>query len=310
MSDLWRELLGRLSEDGVHARVVPVERLEEAVARAAAGLAEADLPAPVAAAVRDDVAFTLPRGVRPWRSAVVFAVARPLTRATLVRRGVERTVPVPPHYAGYAAVPRALAARVDALLRPARFAAAHCEPPLKTLAAAAGLARYGRNNVAYVEGLGSWLQLGACVADAPPPAGAAWGPPRLLERCEHCTACLRACPTRAIGGERFLLHTERCLTYHNESPEPLPRWLDPRVHHTAVGCLRCQAVCPENRRVTLIETEPERFDEAETAAILAAEGREDDRRGLGEATREKLDRCGLDYSPAVVARNLRVLLDA
>ncbi len=310
MSDLWRQILDDLAGEGLCARVVPVRCLDEVRGRVARALDDAGLPPAVAAAVADEVAFDLPE--TPWakRSVVVLALARPLTRATLTWHGSEHTVPVPPHYAGYHSVPRAMARRVDELLRPAGFVAAHCEPPLKTLAACAGLARYGRNNVAYVAGLGSWLQLGACVSDAPPPDDAAWGEPRLLERCERCTACLRACPTAAIGGERFLLHTERCLTYHNESRAPFPDWLEPSAHHTAVGCLRCQKACPENHAAGLVEATPERFDEAETAAILATERDEAEWAGLGPATRDKLGRCGLDYSPAVVARNLRLLLGA
>jgi epoxyqueuosine reductase len=131
----------------------------------------------------------------------------------------------------------------------------------------------------------------------------------MLERCERCTACARACPTGAVGGDRFLLHTERCLTLHNESRRPLPEWLDPSVHHCAVGCLRCQQACPENARVGLVEAEPEQFDDEETRSLLEADEGDDWSRA-GAATREKLARCGLDYSPELIARNLRVLLGA
>jgi epoxyqueuosine reductase len=308
-SDLWHSVRGELAAEGIRARVLPVERLDDVRVRVAEALADADLPSPVAEDVAGDIARALPETSGSWRSAVIAAVGRPLTQATLTWRGTTRTVAVPPHYAGYAAVPRAVAGRIDELLRPAGFTAAHCEPPLKTLAACSGLARYGRNNVTYVDGLGSWLQLAACVSDAPSPDDAVWGAPQALERCERCTACLRACPTAAIGGERFLLHTERCLTYHNESRAPFPDWLEPSVHHAAVGCLRCQQVCPENGLVDLVEGAPEEFDERETAAILGAEETGDEPGGLDAASREKLARCGLDYAPRIIARNLRTLLE-
>ena len=70
-----------------------------------------------------------------------------------------------------------------------------------------------------------------------------------------------------------------------------------------MGCLRCQQACPENAAVELLVEPPERFDEAETAAILSGE-----QAALSAATRDKLDRCGLDYSAALIARNLRALL--
>jgi epoxyqueuosine reductase len=317
---LWRDIVDELEAQGIKACVLPVERLDDARRRVDEAIAGAEFPEVVAANLADDLSTPLPEG--EWRSLVIAAVGRPLTQANLTWRGETRTIVVPPHYAGYAAVPRAMAARVDELLRPAGFRAAHCEPPLKTLATGAGLARYGRNNVTYVPGLGSWLQLGACVSDAPPPEGAEWGDPQVLDRCERCSACLRACPTQAIGGERFVLHTERCLTFHNESRDPLPEWIDPGAHHTAVGCLRCQQACPENVRVELVQAAPEWFDEEETAAILAAEHLAADASadsvgeaaaeqwpGVADATREKLARCGLDYSPKVIARNIRVLLE-
>ena len=327
---LWREVVEELETQGIKARVVPVERLADARACVDEAIADAEFPVAVAEELADDLAAALPTEVagaapeapRPVRSVVIAAVARPLTQANLTWRGEKRTVQIPPHYAGYKAIPRAMAAKVDELLRPHGFAALHCEPPLKTLATWSGLARYGRNNIAYVPGLGSWLQLGACVSDAPPPDDAGWGAPEVLQRCERCSACLRACPTEAIGGERFVLHTERCLTLHNESRDPLPDWLEPSVHHTAVGCLRCQQACPENAGVDLVQAAPEWFDERETAAILAAEqlvgadapepageGAEAQWPGLAETTREKLARCGLDYSPKVIARNIRVLLE-
>jgi epoxyqueuosine reductase len=325
-SPVWRDVLGELETQGVQARVVPVERLDEVGRRAGEAMAEAGFAGDVVARIDADFTTGLPAMSRPARSAVIAAVARPLTLANLTWHGERRAIPVPPHYAGYHAVPRAIAQKVDELLRPAGFGAAFHEPPLKTLATCARLARYGRNNVAYVSGLGSWLQLGACVSDAPPPDDAEWGEPQVLDRCERCSACLRACPTGAIAGDRFVLHTDRCLTWHNESDDPFPDWLDPAAHHCAVGCLRCQLVCPENVHVDLVQAAPEWFDEEETAAILAAEdlaaeggdsetgsaagNAHDEWAGLSVATREKLARCGLDYSPRVIARNIRVLLSA
>jgi epoxyqueuosine reductase len=146
--------------------------------------------------------------------------------------------------------------------------------------------------------------LAAAVTDAPPPADAYWGEPRQLDRCERCSACLRACPTGAIRPDRFLLQTDRCLTSVNEDEAPFPDWIDPSWHHCAVGCLRCQQACPENAFVDLPVAPAETFDDDETAAILAATPSED----LPAATRDKLSRCGLDYSPALIARNLRALL--
>ena len=300
----WTTVLAALTEAGWTTRVVAAERLEELRSRVAGTLASGELPGETAGHIADEVAFAVPPELPAVRSVVVGATARPLTRATLTVDGEPHEVVVPPHYAGYHTVPRGLTTALAEALAPTGHAAAGFEPPLKTLAACSGLARYGRNNVGYVPGLGSYLLLAACATDAPPTADASWDEPLMLDRCERCSACLRACPSGAIRADRFLLQTDRCLTTVNEDEAPFPDWVDPAWHHCAVGCLRCQQSCPENATVDLKVAPAEAFDEAETAAILAGTpGAE-----LAVGTREKLERCGLDYSPALIARNLRALL--
>ena len=116
------------------------------------------------------------------------------------------------------------------------------------LAVRSGLAAYGRNNVTYVTGLGSFHRLSAFYSDMPCD-GDEWHELRLLDRCVKCRLCHRLCPTGAIARDRFLLHAERCIVFHNEKPwtVPFPAWLDPAWHNCLVGCLLCQAKCPENR---------------------------------------------------------------
>ena len=302
----WTNVLADLAEAGWTARVVAAERMDDLRSRVAGVLASGELPGPTAGHLSDEVAFAWPAGVPRARSVVVAATPRPLTRAMLRVAGEEREVVVPPHYAGYHRVPDGLARALAAALAPSGHVAARFEPPLKTLAACAGLARYGRNNIAYVPGLGSYLMLAACGTDAPPPAEVAWDVPLALDRCERCSACLRACPSGAIRPDRFVLQTDRCLTTVNEDEAAFPDWVDPAWHHCAVGCLRCQQACPENTGVELRIAPAEVFDEEESAAILAAAPAAK----LARATREKLARCGLDYSPALIARNLGALIGA
>jgi epoxyqueuosine reductase len=302
----WTSVLDTVAAAGWTARVVAAERMGQLRDRVAGTLASGELPGPTADHLRDEAAFAWPDGLREPRSVVVAATPRPLTRATLSLAGEPREIAVPPHYAGYRTVPDGLVAALEEALAPSGHAALRFAPPLKTLAAYAGLARYGRNNVTYVDGLGSYLMLAAAVSDAPPPPDANWQEPRLLGRCERCSACLRACPSGAIPHDRFLLHTDRCLTTVNEDQAPFPDWVDPAWHHCAVGCLRCQQACPENAGVELRIAPAEAFDEAETAAILTAAPPET----LAAATREKLARCGLDYSSTLIARNLRALAGA
>ena len=298
----WGSVLEALEGQGWTARVLPVERVRDARERVTESLESGELPAGTAAHLAGEAAVSLPSRVARPRSVIIAATARPLTRAVLTVAGEERSVAVPPHYAGYHTRPRRLEEALGAQPALQAYRVALCAAPLKALAAGAGLARYGRNNVTYVPGLGSYLLLAACVSDAPPPQDCDWGEAPLLKRCHHCIACARACPTAAIGGDRFLLHTERCLTLLNESEAPFPSWVDQAWHSCAVGCLRCQQACPENAAVALRVEPPERFDAAETAAVLAG-----DQATLPPPALAKLARCGLDYSAPLIARNLRAL---
>ena len=300
----WDDVTSALGAAGWQTRVVPAARLDDVKARLADIIA-GSFDQSLEAYLMKWTSYEMPAAPAA-RSVIVGATPRPLTQAVLSWRGEEHLVQVPPHYAGYHTTPDELAAAAGAALQPYGYSAARFGPPLKTLAAFSGLAQYGYNNIAYVEGLGSYLMLAACVSDAPPPKDAVWTQPRWMGRCSTCVACRRACPGGAITEQRLLLHTERCLTLHNEHGDPLPDWITPEMHHAAVGCLRCQQACPVNTKAGLVVARAEQFDEAETAALLAAEPAENHSAG----TAEKMARCGLDYDPQLIARNLALLLPA
>ena len=300
----WTSVLEDLATAGWTARVVVAERMDDLRSRVAGILASGELPGPTADHLAEEVAFAWPAELPAARSVVVAATPRPLTRATLTVGGQEREIVVPPHYAGYHTVPDGLAASAGG----GAGADGPHRRPLRTSAQDARDLRGSgplRPQQHRLRPRPRQLpMLAACVTDAPPPADSTWDEPRQLDRCERCSACLRACPGGAIRADRFLLQTDRCLTTVNEDEAPFPDWVDPAWHHCAVGCLRCQQSCPENAGVELRVAPPESLDAAESEAILAATPAD----GLETATREKLSRCGLDYSPALIARNLAALL--
>ena len=158
---------------------------------------------------------------------------------------------MPPHYAGYHTVPDGLAAALGDGARavgPHRRALRAAAQDARRLRRAGALRtqqhrlRAGTRQLPHAGG----VRHGRAAA-----AGAAWDEPLQLDRCERCSACLRACPSGAIRADRFLLQTDRCLTSVNEDEAPFPDWVDPAWHHCAVGCLRCQQSCPENAGVEL-----------------------------------------------------------
>jgi epoxyqueuosine reductase len=175
--------------------------------------------------------------------------------------------------------------------------------PLKLLAAQSGLGQYGRNNVCYVSGMGSFLQLVAMYSDMPCEEDA-WQEATMMKSCQECDLCRLACPTGAIPSDRFLLRAERCVSYHNEKKTdvPFPNWLDSTWHNCVVGCMRCQNACPENRQFTQWIGEEEKFSEEETSLLLEGVTRDK----LPIETLRKLERLSLtDYLDSL-PRNLSV----
>ncbi len=233
----------------------------------------------------------LPRVEPPPASIIVAAVPHPASRIPFAWKGRAFRLTVPPSYVRYDEIIRAVEARLNALLAPAGGWAGRATVPQKTLAVRSGLGRYGRNNLVYVPGLGSWHMLvtyySSLAATADP-----WDEPRLLERCATCRACVRACPSGAVREDAMGVRQERCLTFYSgySGPQELPGWLDRSWLRCLIGCLRCQEACPENRahRDEAVD-ESLGFDAGETARLAAGLTPED----VPPEIRVKLERLGI-----------------
>lgn len=242
----------------------------------------------------------------PEGTVVVVAVPRPAHRVRFELEDGSLPALLPPTYVRYRPlfeeVRQDLArhglpgARVDYLAA-----------PLKSVAARLGLVRYGRNNVTYARGAGSYIQLCGFTTDAElPPAAEAVLRPALLDDCAGCEACAGVCPTGAIGDERVLISAHRCLTFANENEGDWPGWAPGWAHTCLLGCLECQKVCPVNPPLEIEETDVV-FSAAETAALLA--GAEHDG-SVESGIAVKLAWLGQPYAESVLGRNLRALLEA
>jgi epoxyqueuosine reductase len=304
------ELVDDLAARGWHAAVVPLARLNDL--RTEIDGRRDEVAAAVLAVVDRNFDFTVPAAVADPRSMIVVAVPHACARITVTVDGRAIAVPIPTTYCHHQETQGEVAAAVAVALAPAGLTAALIRLPEKLLAVCAGVARYGRNNIAYVDGSGSFVELAVCVSDLAPGTDP-WTGPRALERCETCDACRRACPSGAIGDDRFLLHGELCLTLHNESDEPFASWIGPAWHRCLWGCLRCQRACPEDLAYRDAVAETAAFDERETALLL--EGIRHDLLAVEPALRDKLGELGLlGYDDAflgvTLARNLKALLAA
>lgn len=182
----------------------------------------------------------------------LFTIAKPVPqhRAIFNWRGKKLPLIIPPTYLYNKEITNEVKVIMAEVLSPEGFNFTYARLPQKTLAVRGGLAEYGRNNISYIQGMGSFFRLTTFYTDFPVEEDN-WRELKMMELCNKCSACINNCPTGAISTDRFLLHVERCLTQHNEQPGeiPFPEWIDPSWHNCLVGCLQCQNVCPANKKV-------------------------------------------------------------
>jgi len=185
--------------------------------------------------------------------------------------------------------------------------------PMKLLAASSGLGKYGRNNIVYVDGLGTAHSLAAFYSDLPFKAeyGLPGAPvfktpfpgPERLERCGTCSLCVSACPTCSIPGEFGLINVDTCIPLWNETDREAPDTIPKKAHNALMGCILCQKDCPENKtyyepKITLPE-----INEEALGFFLAGTWNETTRRILAEIVVYDEDAGLKEYLP-ILRRNL------
>jgi epoxyqueuosine reductase len=317
---IMEELFSQLTQRGYQGRVISIQHLgdlqEEIEGRYREGLFDQELYQTYLAAFT----FRPPDSLPEARSIIIVAIPQPQTQVTFTwacpeprpehsrresrRDGEAVRFIIPPTYfeQGTENGVRELLARV---LEPLGYRVAEAVLPKKLLAVRSGLAAYGKNNISYVPGMGSFHGLVAVYSDLPAQEDH-WRKPQMMESCRNCSACLRHCPVGAITSERFLLRAERCITFHNEKPGdvPFPAWMDPSWHNCLIGCLHCQRVCPQNKEFLHWVEERVEFSQEETALLLQGIALDQ----LPPATAKKLEQSNVIELLDVLPRNLGVLL--
>ncbi len=177
---------------------------------------------------------------------------------------------------------------------------------LKLLAVRSGLAEYGRNNICYVEGMGSLLKLFAYFTDYAFEDD--WTGLSMMDECEDCRICRTLCPTQCIPDEGFVIDAGRCVTLHNEIEGEFPDWIPPDAHNSLMGCMRCQMRCPANSGVIDLVGRLEDVTEEETAKILNGKPDEELLASLSRKLRNYYPARSKEHFP-VFTRNLRALLN-
>lgn len=177
--------------------------------------------------------------------------------------------------------------------------------PYKNLAARSGLGKFGRNNLIYVDGFGSYIRIVGFVTDAelnPEIFPEIEREKQILETCGECNLCERSCPTHAIRADRFLLHVNRCLAYQNSRLYD-GHDLQSAKNDCLVGCITCQNQCPHNKAfIGVGSVLSEHFTQAESDYILKGSDMVEE---IGTRVYEKLGRLGLLQYREFIFRNIR-----
>lgn len=300
---LAAKVLSRLEESGCTARIILVKHVAELKQEIECNHSKGLIDDGVYRDYSYAFNFEVPEALNQARSIIVVASPVPAEQVTFTVNGRAFQTIIPPTY--NIDTDQQVSDCIASALKPKGYRLVAAPLPKKLLATRCGLARYGKNNITYVESMGSYHRLAAFYTDAPISEDH-WQKPQVLDRCQTCTACVKKCPSGAIPSDRFLLHAEKCITFHNESERPFPEWIDPSWHNSLIGCMMCQDVCPENPKSVQRKVHVARFSEEETEQILANVPK----KNLDSKTTAKLTRIYPpdDYGP--LSRNLAVLLNA
>ena len=299
MDDILREL----EKHGFRARTVAISHLAELKEAIDKRYDKSEFSEEFYRERLTDFRFGPPESLSGARTIIIAAFPQPKIQVVFSQDGKPFPLIIPPTYQYY---PNTMAERLlKKILSPAGHRLARTILPLKLLAARSGLGSFGRNNICYVPGMGSYHRLMAFYSDYPA-IDDFWQTAKLMKSCAKCWACLRNCPTGAISKERFLLHAERCLTYLNEKAGDFPAWVNSACHNSLVGCLECQNVCPENLPFGKWIEPREEFSEKESLLLMQS----DCPKKIPLSLRKRLQSLGLMEYIELLPRNIRSVMAA
>ena len=290
-----------LEEKGYRGRIVSIRHLDDLKEEFERHRNQGVLDEALYQAYLAEFEFGIPEQFSDAKSLVITSAPQPQQRVGFNLKGRSYRFTIPPTYSY--GTDNIVKNTLSDILKPAGFSLYPAVVPVKLLAVHSGLARYGKNNITYIESMGSFHRLKAFLSDLPV-IDDIWLELQLLEQCNTCTACIKKCPTGAIVPHRFLIQAEKCLTFYNEREDEFPDWIELSWHNCLIGCMYCQLVCPVNKRFFGWFEEEESFTEYETEAILRGTSPNQ----FPEATIEKLKRTFLLDQLDVLPRNLDVLI--
>jgi epoxyqueuosine reductase len=236
------------------------------------------------------------------KSIIITTTIQPIVKVEFHYRGTAHKVIVPPTYSNI--TDKRANKLLRKILEPEDFTLTRVQLPEKLLLVMSGIGKYGKNYIAYVDGMGSFHRPAAFVTDANLDE-IKWENPGLNQKCFKCTACIKSCPTGAISKNNFLISAEKCLTYYNERSHSFPEWINPEWHNCIIGCMICQNICPLNKKHLDNTENSVTFSENETLQVLDKVSVNN----LSRRTIDKLKKISLFDDYNLLSRNLSVLVN-
>jgi epoxyqueuosine reductase len=250
-----------------------------------------------------DFVFHPPPTLHDVRSIVIIGIPQKITPVDFSHNGKRYRTVIPPTYV-FSEVRTACKEILSRILQKKGYSIDRAILPLKLLAVKSGLGQYGKNNICYVDGMGSFTRLEAFYTEYEFPIDD-WHEKEVMESCTNCSLCHNACPTHCIPKERFLIHADHCLTYLNENKEDFPALIPFQAHNALVGCMHCQMICPQNKNFLHLDEQTITFSEEETSVILHNTPREN----VSPTLMKKIKDLNMDIYYSLLGRNLAVLIN-
>lgn len=302
--DIFRNLETRLKEYGAECRIISANHIPELESEYNMSISGQQIDKQfVKGSIQNYIDFSVLDRYPTIQSLIIIATPSPEIEVKFKRNDKIHSLIIPPHYSDRLKVTGNIRRITSQIFDENGYRTFSIVFPKKLLAVRSGLAKYGKNNISYVSGMGSYHRLTVFASDLPCKHDS-WQKLQILDRCSKCKACLNNCPTAAIIGDLFLIKAERCLTFYNERSGPFPNWIDPKSHNSIVGCMRCQNICPENKEYKSVLAKENIFSERETSLILQGSLFEE----LPEVLQLKINNLSLKRYYKQLSRNINLIL--
>ena len=254
--------------------------------------------------------FQVPESLSDAKYIVVLAIEHNLAKVNFHLNGQKHEIIFSSPYHKLGASAEEMSGLVEReIVKEAGFKVEHNRAMhIKLLAVRSGLGRYGRNNICYVEGLGSFLSIYTFFTDYDFQVDN-WHDLRMLDECENCSLCYDNCPTGAVSEDNFVIDIEKCIPLYNEIPGEFPEWFQSGIHSSLMGCIKCQQYCPANKKAVEKIIQLEDITEEETKMILDGQLEEKLALSIGRKLKMFDNIKHAEYYLPVIKRNLEVLIN-